>query len=630
MTAPLARAGAAALLLVASATRAEPGEALAVHAEPATLLLRHDARATVFVDSGTSSPPTLSASVGRIEDVLPLGDGRYAASYVPPSEAYPQVALVIAMTGERFGHVAIPLVGRGLAVARASPGASIQVTIGEASFGPVRADRRGEARVPVVVPPGVRFAYHRGEPLDLKVPPTLHVHLAAARAEVPADAAADVPLALVALAPDGSPRAGAPLEVSATQGAIELVEVSPGAFAGRWRLPAGAAGVASATARLRDEPGPSITAAVSRPAGAPARFEIAGAPARVSVEDDGPLRLGVSVTDAAGNPVSTALRVETTFGTASEPVAVGPGAWEVSLAFPRTLGTARCAALTFRAAELEERVELALVPGAPVRLAIAQDVPALVADGRAASRIRVSALDRFGNVAPVPPPVVEVTRPALVSADADDATWIVGYRPHRARQDAAEVVSIRSGALESSARITLVAPERRVSVAPRLGLGLTTGGVATPYAGAEASYSPQALAGRVAFSVELGWVGHERTDSATVGGVELDVRGRARYAPLLASAWWREPLGGRFLGWAGVGGGVAPVSSEVSAGTQDALVGSGLATAAHVSLAIARRVGHGAPFLELRALRLGPPGLDAFDGALTVLSFSAGYRYDAY
>ena len=256
----------------------------------------------------------------------------------------------------------------------------------------------------------------------------------------------------------------------------------------------------------------------------------------------------------------------------------------------------------------------------------------MVADGRAVTRIRVTVLDRFGNVAAVPAPLVEGTREAHVSADAQDGVWMVDYRPRRAREDAAEVqvLSIRSGELASTARISLVAPERRVAVAPRLGVGVTTGGVATPYAGAEASYRPARLGGRTTFSLELGWLAHDRTDAAAAGALGVDVHGRAAYLPLLATAWWRQPLGAQSLAWAGVGAGVAHVTSEVSADGQDPLVDSGFAPAAHVSVAIGRRVGHGVPFLELRALRFAAAPLDGLDGSLTVLSLCAGWRHDTY
>lgn len=629
LTAGDARALAATVaVLLSAAAAAEPPPPIAVRAEPATLTLGRGATARLVLDVGTEEAPVPSASAGRIEGLRALEGGRFEATYVAPLEAHPQVAIVAVTAGDRFGWVAIPLVGRGLALARSSPGAAIEVTIGDTTFGPVRADRSGVARVPVVVPPGVGFAYHRGEPLDLRVPPTLHVHLAAARLVLAADAGAEIPVFAAAVAPDGSPRAGAPVEVSATAGEVSLAEVAPGTFAGAWRLPAGAAGEATATIRLADEPGPAGTVAVSRPAGAPARLAIDGAPARLSADDEAPVALRIAVTDAAGNPVAAEPDVEATAGTVTGPLAAGPGLWTAALAPPE--GRARRVELTVRAAGLEERVAIDVAAGAPVRLEVVPDAPVLVADGAAEARVRVSARDRFGNPAVVPAPEVEATRRASVAAEPDGAGWVLRYRPRRAREDASELLSVRAGALSSSARIAIVAPERRVAVAPRLGLALTTGGVRASYAGAEAAYRTRVADGRLALALELGWLVHERTDDGSAGAVAVPVHGRARYAPLLASAWWRQALGARSVAWAGLGAGIAQVASEVAAGDQPAIVESGVVPAAHASVAFGAQLGHGAPFLELRALWQGDPGFESLSGALSLVSVSVGYRYDAY
>jgi hypothetical protein len=615
---------------IAAADASPAAGAVTVRVEPPSLEPGAGARATILVDAGSGAAPAISASAGRIEDVRPLGEGRYAATYVPPPEAYPRIAIVTALAADGFGWAALRLVGRGLAIARSSPGASIVVEIGGRTFGPARADRQGEARVPVAVPPGAVFAYHRGTPLDLEVPPSLHVHLAAGRAEARADAAAEIPVVAIAVAPDGTPRAGAPLELAATQGELRMEEVAAGTFVGTWRLPAGPPGDALATARLADEPASSSAVSLSRPVGPPARLEVAAAERRVSADSEAPVRLRVGVTDAAGNPVPVTPRIEASVGTVSAPGTLGAGTWEATLELPRTRGVGPRAEVTIRAADLEERVELELVPGAPVRLEASPEAPVLVADGATEARIRVSALDRLGNPVPVARPEVQVARPAAVSAEEEGAGWLVRVRPRRAREDGTEVVSLRAGALESVARIGLVAPERRLAVAPRLGVGVTTAGVWTPHAGAEASYRPALGGGRAAIALELGWLLHERTDRAAAGTAALPVHGRARYAPLLATASWLGGLGRRWVAGAAAGAGLAHVTSEVSVDGQDPLVESGWVPAAHASVACGVRLGHGMPFLEVRALRNGDPGFRSLHGSLTVLSLSAGYRYAAY
>ena len=72
-------------------------------------------------------------------------------------------------------------------------------------FGPVQANDEGTGTVRVVVPPGVRYAYHGEKPIDLQLPavPRHHVVLDALR--IPADAPADVGIRVYAVTPTGAP-----------------------------------------------------------------------------------------------------------------------------------------------------------------------------------------------------------------------------------------------------------------------------------------------------------------------------------------------------------------------------------------------------------------------------------------
>lgn len=245
----------AALVVAFAPAPAVSAEALRVVAEPATLVLGTGAAAEILVEGATGDAPVLSTSAGELREVRALGDGRFAAEYVPPADAYPQVAIVSAVAGDGWGWIAIPLAGRGLAVARSAPGAAVRVTIGDATFGPVRANATGEASVPVVVPAGVAYAYDRGEPLPLNVPPTRHVHAVLGRSAAAAHVEQAIPFRVFSVTPAGAARPLAPVAVDVAVGAVEdLSEVAPGELAGMWRLPPGLPGTVALTARLDDEP----------------------------------------------------------------------------------------------------------------------------------------------------------------------------------------------------------------------------------------------------------------------------------------------------------------------------------------------------------------------------------------
>lgn len=608
------------------------GEGLALRAEPAVIVLSADARVEVEILAPGDAAPSLTVNVGRVERVRAAGSGRFVAEYLPPAEGHPQVAIIAAVAGDAWGWTVVPLVGRGIAIARSTPRAAIRVTIGEVSFGPVTADASGEARVPVVVPPGVRFAYHREKPLDLKVPPVPHVHLAVGRSRASADAAHDVPLRAFVVTPAGAPRAAAPLRVDVTEGRIEgFAEVAPGSWAGTWRLAPGRAGIATATAALLDEPEVTSQVPISRPAGPLARLAVQSALARIAAGAEGPVALRVLATDATGNPAQAAPQLEATLGEVSPLVAVAPGAWEARLLVPPAIGAARRLAVVARSGGVEGRAALEVVAGPPVTMEVAAEQTAIVADGAAEARVRVQLRDRFGNPAEGPPLEVVATRRARIAADADGpGAWVVRYRPSRARANDSEVLAVRAGGLHGAARLVIVAPERRVGVAARLGLAAAAGGVRAPYAALEATYRLDVLRRPLALGLELGWFVRERTDAASVGDRAVEIDGRARYLPLLGVARWRLPLRGRHALWTGAGAGVAHVSSQVSPEGGPATEEAGVVPVLHADAGWGLRYGHGEPFLEARLAWHGDPRLEALRGSLPMFLAVIGYRHDAY
>jgi hypothetical protein len=362
----------AAAVVVAAALSPGPApcaEPLAVRADPASLVLGTGKAAALVIEGTWETPPTVTTNVGRIESLRPLGAGRFAAEYRPPAGAHPQVAIVAAVADDRWGWTAIPLAGRGMATARSAPGAAIRVTIGDVEFGPVQADAAGRAEVPVTVPAGVAYAYHRDERLELNVPPTLHVHVALGRAAVGADVEQVVPLRIFAVTAAGAPRAGAPVVAEVTRGEIAgLVEIAPGEHVGTLRLSPGAAGRVEVRARLADEPEFASSSALDRLAGPPARIALDAGANRVVAGESGPLTLRVRVTDAAGNGVDAEPSLQATEGELAALVPLERGTWETALGIPAATRAGQTV-VTARAAGLEGSVAIdvaaPLLPRAP-------------------------------------------------------------------------------------------------------------------------------------------------------------------------------------------------------------------------------------------------------------------------
>lgn len=102
-------------------------------------------------------PLRMSVNVGSFSEPIRIGRGRYRTTYVPPPTRFPQVALVAVWreTGPeaRIDFLRVPLFGQTRLPVTAVAGAAVSVAVGLDRFGPVTANARGAAVVPVVVPP---------------------------------------------------------------------------------------------------------------------------------------------------------------------------------------------------------------------------------------------------------------------------------------------------------------------------------------------------------------------------------------------------------------------------------------------------------------------------------------------
>lgn len=109
---------------------------------------------------GTEDRPLrLSVNVGSFASITRTAPGKYRSVYVPPTTRFTQVALVAVWreTGPdaRIDFLRLPLYGMGKLPVPAKPRAEVRVQLGLDTFGPVVADAKGKAEVPVIVPPGV-------------------------------------------------------------------------------------------------------------------------------------------------------------------------------------------------------------------------------------------------------------------------------------------------------------------------------------------------------------------------------------------------------------------------------------------------------------------------------------------
>jgi len=248
--------------------------ALAITASPDKVVLGRDNTVSLSiqlkggnVDGGDIQ---VLASAGEVRSVTPLGNGQYVAQYTPPSQQFPQLALLTAVDrrnpSRTFGHAVVPLVGQANFPVKGEPNASIIVQVGSQPFGPVPSDAQGMAQVPITVAPGTSSAKvisvvngkRLEDPLDLQVPPSQRVALFPVGAAVPADNGVQIPVRALVRRPDGAPDPKATVSFTAGSGTVSAVtHEGNGIYAATWTPAFGSASSkASIQVSVADAKGP--------------------------------------------------------------------------------------------------------------------------------------------------------------------------------------------------------------------------------------------------------------------------------------------------------------------------------------------------------------------------------------
>lgn len=190
------------------------GKDVIVDVQPTQLVLGEHSFARVDIHLPPEADSyDVRAVRGTVDSIRRSGDIVFA-SYHPPKDYVPafDVIAVRATHGGKtfYGYATLPLHGQGRADIRTAPRAQATLRIGKRVFGPVRADARGEARISVVVPPGVTQGFDdEDNVIDLGVPKVTRTALFAFQDEVRRDETLE--LFCVVVSPDGgAPHAWVP------------------------------------------------------------------------------------------------------------------------------------------------------------------------------------------------------------------------------------------------------------------------------------------------------------------------------------------------------------------------------------------------------------------------------------
>jgi len=338
---------------------------------PDPLVLARDATAQVSVHvrdllgRPVRAPLRIGASVGKLSRLEEKAPGEYQATYSPPDERFPQVAILAAVSVADAAFAAAPLrlSARVTVPGEGEPGGTMQIAVDGRTFGPQPIGPDGKFAIPLVVPPGGHavglsidaLGNQQKREIDLSLPPFPRQLLAAIPNELPADGWARAEVVAFAVDARGQPERTRPPALTVARGTLSSPQAhGDGAWSWTYSAPTGAGPVIieAPTARTR---------IVLRPA-PPFELSLEEPPEPLGAGTERPQTIFVNVRDRAGEPVAGARLTATLAGGRVLSVdEQSPGRHAIRVVTPRDPGRAQAAL----------HVELGgLAPGAPRRVTL--------------------------------------------------------------------------------------------------------------------------------------------------------------------------------------------------------------------------------------------------------------------
>ena len=394
---------------------------LSSSSNPSKMTLGVDTTATLSIKLATGDRQSadgvelvVAASCGKVESITNLGGGLFSALYTPPKEPYAQVALITIAERHDPGHtlsaLAIPLSSKLDVAVTTTPNSRVIVKIGDSQFGPIAADSKGRAKVPLLVPPGVMTAEtisvgadgtSVSEPLDLKLAEARRIALVPVNAGIPADSRVSIDVHAAVVTPDGRPDTTAMVVFNVTAGTISGTRhEGNGVYGATYTPPNSAlAQVATLSALLADRPTTQTTSVALNLVGLrPGRVELVSDPVRLA-----PNAASFKLTTRVTGPEGTGLPARTiTLGASgarsATPVKDAGNGDYLATFTPTGRGPV----------EVNASVALA-VSGNPLwRLLLVPSTTRVTNDGLSSSLITVAAVDEFGYPVPNVPLTLRV------------------------------------------------------------------------------------------------------------------------------------------------------------------------------------------------------------------------------
>ncbi|MFY0568134.1 hypothetical protein ACN28E_30470 [Archangium lansingense] len=525
------------------------------------------------------------------------------------------------------GWVVLPLWGQGEAEVRTRAGAPVTLQVGGQSFGPVHADAKGLARIPVGVPPGAHEAYFGRKRIDLGVPPQSFLHAVAERREVRADREETVAIRLYSLKPGEKPPRQESFSVS--RGTVSaLSELEPGVFLLRWTVPPGPSGSLELKGSATGDRRGAVSVRLAAVSGPARHFEMRVDREELVASEEVRVTVEVSARDAVGNPARADLRLESDFAGEGMLTERQPGVYAGAFSLAPLFGTREQVVLRLLADGASAPVltrTLRLRSAAPARVSVDPLHSLLMADGRSEAVWRISVADRFGNPVREPLPEAVLARELASSLlPKEPGTYELRYVPPEALMDHLSELEVRVGEVHGRGTLQLLRRRPILLVAPRAGLVTNLGDVLAPSAGLRLEVWPLRSWPAVGLLLDTGYLGFSRTGGSAAPGFT----GRNEWLDTTVAVGWRTLNEKGLQGWVAAGPSLARVRSSAAWSEGPVLEEGTWVLGAQAMVGAGFPLGRGQPFVEARFCWFDDPSLSVLRGALWGGGLHLGYRLE--
>ena len=510
-----------------------------------------------FRTSGAT--PRVIVTAGSMGALTRKKGGRFQATFVPPERGHPRYAMVAVIDDatQTVDWGAIQLDGRPRVKTRSVPGATVRVSVGGRSYGPLRADPQGGVPMRVTVPPDVHHVTvvatdHAGNTRSSRV--QLDVSRYDKVLLSCPDTGRDVWIFALGRGGEGS-KARAP-SLSTSKGKIsEAKRVSRGLYRARLNIApesrghgvvvkARFSGLARSRRGSQRQRAGQYTCTATLPSVLPSGLTVSTTPSSYTAGSGERVGVVVQLRYPAGRKRrAVALSLAPEIGEVDAPKPMHDGRYSASWKVPDHFGQRLHAAIDVSvsgAGQLGSRGRLELRGAEPRSLAVTADDDTLAADGESTTTVSVEALDRFGNVAF-----------ATVQAEAEghigpfsrqpDGRFVATYTAPNEPGGLDDEITVRAHGHTDAITIELYPPKKRIELSVRAGYLTNFAQVSAPMAALVGDFRLPVLSDNLIVGIDASFFYAELSGPDTTTGEMIDAHATA--FPLLGRLVYELPIG---------------------------------------------------------------------------------------